>query len=169
MLICKDQTVWSKFNMWFKSYEHLTTTCQIYPRQSYVTVLHTSFSTILKCISMYNLIKIYDAAEELWAFSLKYLDWPKRCSAKPRHRFAYQRLDNVKIDIYAKFDSIIPCGSRVMSIFTNCQQRAEMMLSKPSSLKMKFSMPVFRKCRHAYVCKMWSKSTMWFKSYEHFH
>ena len=29
----------------------------------------------------------------------------------------------------------IPCGSRVMSIFTNWKQPTEMMLSKPSSIK----------------------------------
>ena len=37
---------------------------------------------------------------------------------KPRHRFAYQCLDNVKIKKYAKFDLNTPCGSRVMSMFT---------------------------------------------------
>ena len=40
------------------------------------------------------------------------------------------RLDNVKINKYAKFDPNIPCGSRVMSVFTNLPQPAEMMLSK---------------------------------------
>ena len=38
---------------------------------------------------------------------------------KPRHRFAYQCLHNVKMYKYAKFDKNIPCGSRVMSVFTN--------------------------------------------------
>ena len=33
--------------------------CQTYPRQTFVTVLHTSVLTMLKCISMQNLIKIY--------------------------------------------------------------------------------------------------------------
>ena len=37
----------------------------------------------------------------------------------PRHRIAYQWLYNVKINKYAKFDLNIPCGSRVMRIFTN--------------------------------------------------
>ena len=36
---------------------------------------------------------------------------------------------------YAKFDPNIQCGSRVMNIFTNSPQPAEMMLSKPSSIK----------------------------------
>ena len=49
-------------------------------------------------ISMTNLIKIYRAVQELWAFSLKDLDWPKCCSANPRHHFAYQWLDNIKIN-----------------------------------------------------------------------
>ena len=75
-----------------KSYEHLTTTCQTYLWQSLVTVLHSSVSTMLKFISIQNLIKIYGLVQEYWAFSLKDLDQPKRCSAKPRHHFAYQWL-----------------------------------------------------------------------------
>ena len=39
--------------------------------------------------------------------------------AKPRHRFAYQWLDNIKINKFAKFNPNIPCGSRVISILTN--------------------------------------------------
>ena len=58
----------------------------------------------LKCISMQYLIKIYRAVQELWAFSLKDLDRLKWCSAKPHRRFAYQWLNNVKINKYAKFD-----------------------------------------------------------------
>ena len=46
----------------------MTTTCQIYPRQILVIVLHTSVSTMLKCISMQNVIKIYGAVQELSAF-----------------------------------------------------------------------------------------------------
>ena len=52
-------------------------------------------------------------------FSLKDLDQSDRCSAKSRHRFAYQWLDNVKMYKKAKCDPNIPVGSRVMSIFTN--------------------------------------------------
>ena len=36
-------------------------------------------------------------------------------SAKPHPRYAHQWTDNVKM----KFDPSIPCGSRVMIIFTN--------------------------------------------------
>ena len=41
--------------------------------------------------------------------------------------------DTVKINKYV--DPNMPRGSRVMSIFTNCPQPAEIMLSKPSSMK----------------------------------
>ena len=41
----------------------------------------------------------------------------------------------IVLDNYAIFYPNIPCGSRVMNIFTNSQQPAEMMLSKPSSIK----------------------------------
>ena len=44
-------------------------------------------------------------------------------------------MDTVEINKYAKFDPDIPCGSWVMSIFINWPQPAEMMLSKPSSIK----------------------------------
>ena len=41
-----------------------------------------------QCIKV-NLIKTYNAVQELWAFSLRELDQAKWCSVKPRHRFAY--------------------------------------------------------------------------------
>ena len=78
---------WSKYTIWFKSYEHLNTTCQTHPWKSLGSALHTSVLTMLKCINKQNLIKIYWAVQELWAFLLKYLDWPKWCSTKPRHHF----------------------------------------------------------------------------------
>ena len=40
-------------------------------------------------------------------------------SATMRHRLAYQVLENVKINKYAKFELNIPCGSRVMDVLTN--------------------------------------------------
>ena len=40
----------------------------------------------------------------------------------------------VKMIWYAKFNSNISCGSRVMSIFTKIHLPAKMMLGKPSSL-----------------------------------
>ena len=68
---------------------------------------------------MQNLITIYGVVQELWAFSIKYLNQPNLCSARPNHRFESQWLDNAIINKYAKYDTNIPCGSRVMSIFTN--------------------------------------------------
>ena len=50
---------------------------------------------------MQNLIKMYHAVQELRAFSLQDL-------GNPRHRFAYQWLDNDKINKYAKLDPNIP-------------------------------------------------------------
>ena len=146
--------------MWFKSYQQLTTTCRTYPRQSHATVLHTSVSKILKCLQ--NIIKIYCAVQELRAFSLKYRDRPNWCSAKPHHHFAYQWLENVKIDKYAKFDPNIPCSSRVMSILTNWQQPTQTLVCQKRML-------VVRYCWHAFVRNIWLKYTMWYKSYEHFH
>ena len=67
--------------------------------------------------------------------SLKDLDRPKWCSSYPCHRFAYQWLDNIKINKYAKFDPNIQCGSWVMSIFTIWPQQAGLMLSKLLSIK----------------------------------
>ena len=47
--------------------------------------------------------------------------------------FSYQWLDIVKIHKYTKFELIIQCGSRVMSIFTKKAQPAKMMLGEGSS------------------------------------
>ena len=53
-----------------------------------------------------------------------------------------QWLDNAIIN-YANIDPNIPRGSRVMSIFTNCPQLAEMMLNNPSSIKCGFACQYF--------------------------
>ena len=45
---------------------------------------------------------------------------PGQAQMKPNHRFAYQWLDNVKLNKSAKLN--ISCGSRIMSIFTNLSQ-----------------------------------------------
>ena len=50
---------------------------------------------MLSCISMQNMIKIYHAVQELWAFSLTDHCRPAGCSAKPSTRFAYQFPDIV--------------------------------------------------------------------------
>ena len=57
--------------------------------------------------------------QELQGFLLTAISWLDGCSAKPRHRFVYQWPDIVKMYELARFDQTIPCGSRVMSIFTN--------------------------------------------------
>ena len=122
------QKIWSKYTMWFKSDEHLTTACH----------------SLAKPCHSFDTDKMYKNAKfdhNIWCCArvisilLKYLDWQKWCSSKPCHHFAYQWLDNVKINKYPKFDTHIPCDSRVMSSFTNLPQLAEMMLSKPSSIK----------------------------------
>ena len=46
---------------------------------------------------------------------------------------ARQCLANVKMYNYTKFDQNIPCGSRVMSIFTQRSRPAKMMLNEASS------------------------------------
>ena len=62
-------------------------------------------------------MKVFDAVQEFKAFSLKELNWPNLCSVKPRYRSAYQRLDNVKIHLYQKFEPNIPQGSIVTNMF----------------------------------------------------
>ena len=81
---------------------------------------------------------------KLWAFSLKYLDRPKWCLTKRRHRFAYKRLKMLKWinNKYAKFDQNIPCGLRFMSIYTNWPLPAWLMLGKTFSVK-----------RNCYACQ----------------
>ena len=51
--------------------------------------------------------------------------------------------DNVKINKYTHFDKNIPCGSRVMSVFTNWPRQARRMLCEASS---RFCIPVARQC-----------------------
>ena len=97
------------------------------PSSSKKAVTITSGKIMLICICIQNVIKICHVVQEWWAFSQsanrRMYGWAdgrlKWCSAKPRHHFAYQYLDNVKIDKYAIFNPNIPCGSWVMSIFTN--------------------------------------------------
>ena len=64
--------------------------------------------------------------------------------SKPRHRYAYQYLDNVELYKYAKFGKNIPYGSRVLSIFTNRPRPVGLMLSKASS---------FKNSCYAYMCQ----------------
>ena len=123
------------YTMLFKSYEHLTTNYLTDAWKSLVAVLHTSVSTMLKYISIRNLIKIYLDIQELWAFSLKDVDQPIWWSAKPCHRFTYQWLDKVEINKYAKIDPNIPCGSSVMSILLTDHNRLEWCSSNPHPSK----------------------------------
>ena len=124
MLQCIGMQNFIKISMRFKSYKcfhYKSSTGQNDARQSLVTVLHGNGWTILKYISIQNFKQIYHGVQELWAFSLQELDRPKWCSAKPRHRFAWQWMDNVKVH-YTKFEVNMLRGSRVMSIFTNWSQ-----------------------------------------------
>ena len=77
----------------------------------------------------------------------------------PWNRYFLIRLAHIKTNItlegFLGFIPIIPCGSRVMSIFTNWPKPAELMLCKPSSIR--------KGCWHAFVCKTWSQSVMPFK------
>ena len=72
-------------------------------RRSLVTVLHTSCQTILERMRKQMLIKIYHVVQGLYAFSSTDLCRPDRCSTKPRHRFAYQCLSNIKMYKHAAF------------------------------------------------------------------
>ena len=83
---------------------------------------------------MQNLIKKYDAVQELWAFSLKDLYRPKWCSAEPCHHFAYQWLDNFKINMQNLIQIYHVVQVMSCSIFTNWSQAAVVMLCKPSSI-----------------------------------
>ena len=96
---------------------------------------------MLNYISIQNLKQIYQAVQELWAFSIKELDRPNWCSVKPRHCFAYQWLGNVKLHKYTKFEANIPSGPRVMSIFNKRARPAKLMLGEASSLF----------CMHKYI------------------
>ena len=78
-------------------------------------------------------------------------------SHQPRQRLAYQWVDNVATNKYAKFDSNIPRGSRVISIYTyltrtgqTWPETAKLMLSKASSVK-KDVMPVSDKTMSTYI------------------
>ena len=128
-------------------------------RQSFVPVLNTSGKKTFNSISKQYLIKSYLVVQESWAFSLTDHHQPDWCSTKPRHRFAisgnvkmfkyahnmqfHQNTSNGRNDAgqckikYAKFDPNmhVPCGSRVMSIFTNWPRPTGPVLRKASTIK----------------------------------
>ena len=60
---------------------------------------------VSKNVQMYkqNLMKIFHAVKDLLTFLLKELNGPKLCLVEPRHRSAFQRLENVKIHLYTKY------------------------------------------------------------------
>ena len=71
-----------------------------------------------------------------------FTNWPRpvglmlsKASSIKRGCYACQWLDSVEMHAYAKFDPNIPCGSRVMNIFTNWPRPVGLMLSKASSIK----------------------------------
>ena len=74
----------------------------------------------VKIISMQNLIKYTIGFK-----SYEYFRQAKRGTVKPCHLFAYQLLDNVKINKYAKIDPKIPFSSRVMSSLLTDHDRPE--------------------------------------------
>ena len=79
-------------------------------RQNFVWFCKPVARQLLKCISKQNLIKLYFVVQELLAFSVTDHDRPDWCSAKPRHRFAYQCQGNVKMYKFmcAKVDQNMP-------------------------------------------------------------
>ena len=96
--------------MWFKSYEHFhllttdertRTACIVHLCGSCNTVktLNTCYTGTVESFCRY-ILETYHVVQELNAFFTD-LDRPDWCSAKPRHRFAYQCLDNVKMYKYA--------------------------------------------------------------------
>ena len=111
-VVCK---IWSKYTctIWFKSCGPLDW-CSANPSHC----SYNSVSTMLNCTSKKVVCKIWsNIPRGQWVFSLKSLR-SKWCSAKPRRRFAYQLLDNIKINKHARFYPNIPRGSRVMGIFS---------------------------------------------------
>ena len=69
-------------------------------------------------------------------------------SVKPRPRCeyrGYQWPDNFKMHTYAKSDQNIPCGSKIMSIFTNLPRPAGLKLSKAPTIKTMLRMTVVRR------------------------
>ena len=75
-------------------------------------------------------------------------DRPKWYSVKPRHRFAYQWLDNLKINKYAKVDANIYCVVQGLWAFSlTDHDRPDWCSAKPHpSKKNLLRMPVVRQC-----------------------
>ena len=117
----------------------------------------------LKCIGMQNLIDLYHVIQKLWASDH---EMPDLSSAESCHRFAHKCFDNVKMYKFAKFDSNIWCGSRVISIFTKRPWPAKMMIGKASST----FWHTYQWQDNVKINKrtIWSKFTLRFKTYEHF-
>ena len=103
-------------------------------------------------------MKIYHVVQEFWAFSLKYLDRPKLMLGKPRHRFAYKWLDNIKINKYAKFDPNILYVSRVMRIFTNGVMESFVVFVKIVKSHLYVTFLCMQNVINLYKKKMWTFS-----------
>ena len=89
---------------------------------------------------------------------------------KPFHHYAYQWLDNIKINKACKIWSKYPIKFKSYELFINWPQQGWLMLSQASSNKKgDFACQCLRNVDMNYKCKMWLKYTMWFKIYEHFH
>ena len=118
----------------------------------FLYIIFSSLSFSLPISKIYKYATFYQTircGSRIMNIFTKFLDRPKFCSAKPRHHFAYQWLDNVEMNKYAKFYPNIPCG----------YEPAEMMLSKPSPIKKgcctcqwldNVNMHLFKSCKHLY-------------------
>ena len=98
-------------------------------------------NTNLKCIKQESFNENIPCGSRVMRISLTDHDWADWYSTKPRHRFAYQCLDNFKMYRYAKFDQNIPFDSRVMSIWP---WPAGLILGKP----LPFCIPVTGQCKN---------------------
>ena len=98
----------------------------------------SSESTLVKVLTdgnhRLNIVVIDNFALNSFQFNIDFVIFGSflrfKCYQQPRHHFAYQWLDNVKINKYAKFDPTLPCGSRVLSIYTNWPRLAGLMAIK---------------------------------------
>ena len=112
-------------------YNHFLQSIIFTPQKCHSKVC-VSFCT--DCTEVYKILTKYAMQFKSYEhFHQKGSTSQKCCSVKPRHRFSYQRLDNVIIHQCTKFEPNISCGSRVMSIFTKRARPAKMMLGEASS------------------------------------
>ena len=86
--------------------------------------------------------------------------------ANPCHHFAYQWQGNIRINKYAKFDPNDKT-QELWGFSLTDHNRLDWCSANPRPSKRWFEMPehVVREYWHAcYICKLWSKYTMWFNT-----